>query len=86
MSPEADIVIKLVLGVIGAGSGIITWFARNSFEDMKRALSDLTAAVNSSKVDVAVLVARSSDLERRVASIEERLIILEGEARQIREG
>ena len=85
-SAELDIAVKLVIGIIGAGSGIITWFARVSFEEMKKCLEAVLAAVNSGKVSTAVLETRSADLERRIGTLEHRVEALESEARQIREG
>lgn len=79
MSPEADTIMKLVLGIVGAGSGIITWFARNSFEDMKHALETLTATVNELKTNVALRTQDIDELKRRVSQ-------LETDVRQIREG
>ena len=81
-----DIAIKAIIGLIGAASLLVTYLARVSFEQMRHSLDDLTAAVNESKTSVAVLVSRSTDIERRLEALESRVQGLESEARQIREG
>lgn len=83
---ELDVLVKLVIGIIGAGSGIVTWFARTAFTEMKNSLEAVLAAVNSGKISTAVLEQKALDLERRTAALEHRVESLESEARQIREG
>lgn len=79
MSPEADIAVKVILALIGTASSIITWFAKNSFEDMKRALEGLTSAVNEMRV-------KSERHDERLGQLERRVEALEGEMRHVREG
>jgi cell division protein FtsB len=81
-----DIVIKALIGAIGIGSSLLTWFAKQSFEQVKLSLDKLTETVNKSETGVAVLVSRSTDIERRLEVLEQRVQSLESEARQIREG
>jgi len=81
-----DLTIKGIIGLIGAASLLVTYFARVSFEGMKRSLDRLTETVNKSETNVAVLVSRSTDIERRLEALESRVQSLESEARQIREG
>ena len=83
---ELDVLVKLVIGIIGAGSGIVTWFARTAFTEMKKSLDSVLDAVNLSRVTTAVLEKQASDFERRIGSVEHRVSALESEARQIREG
>lgn len=83
---DLDIVVKLVIGIIGAGSGLITYFARLSFEEMRKSLEAVLAAVTAGKVTTAVLENQAKDFDRRVEAIEHRVAALESEARQIREG
>lgn len=83
---ELDIAVKLIIGIIAAGSGIITYFARISFEEMKKSLESVLAAVNTGKVTTAVLENQAKDFERRIEAVEQRVGALESEARQIREG
>lgn len=83
---ELDILVKLVIGIIAAGSGIVTYFARTSFEEMKKSLDNVLAAVNISKVTTAVLESRLVEMDRRTSALDARVAALESEARQIREG
>ena len=83
---ELDIVVKLVIGIIGAGSGIVTWFAKRSFEEMKGSLDDLVKAVNESRISMAVLETKAIDQERRMTALELRVGALEADSRQMREG
>lgn len=83
---ELDMLVKLVIGVVGAGSGVLTYLARISFEEMKKSLEAVLAAVTAGKVTTAVLENQAKDFDRRVEAIEHRVAALESEARQIREG
>ncbi len=83
---EIDILVKLVIGIIGAGSGIVTWFAKRSFEQMKDSLDELVKAVNESRISMAVLETKVIDQERRMAALEVRVGALEADSRQMREG
>jgi predicted nuclease with TOPRIM domain len=81
-----DIIVKALIAAIGVGSSLLTYLARQSFEEFKKSLDKLTETVNKSETGVAVLVSRSTDIERRLEALESRVQSLESEARQIREG
>jgi hypothetical protein len=81
-----DLIVKALIAAIGIGSALLTYLAKQSFEQVRTSLDILTLAVNASKTDVAVLVSRSSDMERRLAALEQRMQGMESESRQIREG
>jgi septal ring factor EnvC (AmiA/AmiB activator) len=79
MNIDGDFIFKAFLGILNMGVGLVAFFARDSFEGMKAALRELTAAVHAGEKETATLRANLTALKERVDRIERQL-------EQVREG